>query len=104
MLNQEKFLVKLFCQIGEVLIGLVLKSGEDQPLLQKELTVPCMVLRIVFHKEFSQLAGGFGHSADSNGIPLNQPTISHPILIVAVWEDSSVDPISLAKCTGDLTT
>ena len=39
MYTQERFLVKLSCQIDEVLIDLVLKSGDIQPLLQTELLV-----------------------------------------------------------------
>ena len=36
MKTPEIFLVKLSCQIGEVLPGLVLKSGDIKPLLQKD--------------------------------------------------------------------
>ena len=52
MYTQERFLVKHFCQIDEVLIDLVLKSDDDQPLLQQELLTLWMVLPIVLHQEF----------------------------------------------------
>ena len=42
-----------------------------------------MVLQTVFNTVFSQRPRGLGHVADGNSIPWNQPTIFHPILIVA---------------------
>ena len=42
-----------------------------------------MVLQIVFRTEFSLLLGGLGRCAESNSVPWNQPTVFHPILIVA---------------------
>ena len=67
--SRERFLVKLSCQIGEGFIGIALKWIGIQPLIQKELLVLWMVLRIVFHREFSRLPGGLVHFADSNSIP-----------------------------------
>ena len=81
--DQQRYQVKLSGQIDEVLIDLELKSDGIQPVLQNELLVLGMVVRIVFHSEFSHLSGGLGHFADSNSIPQNQQTIFHPILIVA---------------------
>ena len=52
---------------------LLLKSGDIQPLLQKELLT-----------EFPRLPRGLGHVADKNSISLKQPTIFHPILIAAI--------------------
>ena len=60
---------KLSCQIGGALTGLVKKSDNIQPLLQKELLCLEMVLRIAFHKEFSHLPRGLGHIANSSSIP-----------------------------------
>ena len=77
------FLVKLSCHIGDVLIDLALKSDDIQPLHQKEPLALRRVFQSVFHTEFSRLPGGLRHFADSNSIPLNQPTICHPILILA---------------------
>ena len=79
--TQERLLVKLSCQIVEVLIGLALKCSGIQPLLQKELLVLWMVLRIVFHMELSRLLEGLGHFADCSRFPWNQLTVFHPILI-----------------------
>ena len=45
-----------------------------------------MVLRIVSHKVFSHLPRDLVHVADSNGIPWNQPTIFHPILIATLQQ------------------
>ena len=43
-----------------------------------------MILQIFFHKEFSRLPTGLGHSADSNGVPQNLTTTSHPVQIATV--------------------
>ena len=51
----RKNLVELSCQIDEVVLNLWLKSDNIRPLLQTELLVLCMILRIAFHKEFSCL-------------------------------------------------
>ena len=67
--SQKRYLVLLSCQIDKVLINLALKSDDDQPLLQKEVLVLCIVLQIAFHTEFSRLPGGLGHFADGNSIP-----------------------------------
>ena len=53
MHTQGKCLVRLACQIDEVLIDLVLISDGIRPLLQTELLVLRMILRIAFHREFS---------------------------------------------------
>ena len=79
---QGIFEVELSFQIGEVWTGLVQKSDIIQPLLQMELLDLWMVLRIAFHEEFSNLEGGLGHFTDSNSIPKNQTTTSHPNLTV----------------------
>ena len=41
-----------------------------------------MVPRVALHKEFVHLPRNLGHFADSNSIPQNQTTTSHPSLIV----------------------
>ena len=79
----ERYQAILSQQIYALLIHLLLKSDEIQPLLRKELLALGMVLQTVFHKEFSHRPGGLGRFADSNSIPKNQTTIFHPILIVA---------------------
>ena len=68
-----------FFQIDEVLIDDVKISDATQPLPRMVLLISCMVPRIVSHWESSHLPRGRGRFADSHGIPLNQPTIFHPI-------------------------
>ena len=72
--SQERFLVILSCRIDEVLIDLLEKSDDIQSVLQMVTLALWMVLQIVFHKESSRL----------NRIPLNQPTIFHPIPIATM--------------------
>ena len=67
--SQERSQVRLVYQIDEIMIDLVLKSGDIQPLLQKELLILLNVLQTVFHMEFSRLPGGLGHFADRYSIP-----------------------------------
>ena len=50
---QNIFRVELFFQISEVWTGLVQKSENIQPVLQKELLEHWMVHRITYQKEFS---------------------------------------------------
>ena len=82
--TQERFLAKLSCQIGEVLIDLALEWGGVQPWPRKGIIGPLNGSPKPCQTEFSRLPGGLGHFADSNSIPQNQPTIFHSILIVTV--------------------
>ena len=67
--DQLKALVKLSCQIDEVLIGYALRSGDVRSVLWRELLALWMVLRIVIRMAFSHLPRGLGHFEDSNCIP-----------------------------------
>ena len=61
---QEILPVRLSCQIGQVWIDLLFKSGNIRPLLRTEWWVLCKVLRIVLHREFSHPPRGPGCFAD----------------------------------------
>ena len=63
-----RFQMKMSCQIGEAMTGLVQKFANNPPLLQKEKADLQMVLRSTFHKVFSHLPGGLEHFADSNSM------------------------------------
>ena len=69
MRTQEISLVRLPCQIDEVLIDHVMMSDDTQSLLRMVLLVLWMVLRICLSWGFSHLPGGLGHFANSNSIP-----------------------------------
>ena len=77
---------KTSCQIGDVLPGLVLKSGDVQPLLQKELLVLGMVLQIAVHKVFSRFTRGLEHFAESSKHPWNHSTILRPSLVATLQQ------------------
>ena len=61
-----------------------------RPVPQKIFLAVGMVLRIGFRREFSHLPGGLQHFADSNSIPLNQPTTFHPSPIATVQQTSLI--------------
>ena len=105
--TRDTNLVILSSQIDEVLIDDVLISDATQPLPRMVLLMSWMVLRIVSHWESSHLPIGRGRFADSNSIPLNQPTIVDPILIVTIqlkstFIYSSYCCLRIAICLGSM--
>ena len=82
--SQEKYLVILSCQTAEFLLGLLEKSDVMRALLQTVLWARGVFLQIVVQKVCSHLPRSLGHFVNSDSIPWNLTTTSHPILTVAI--------------------